>query len=102
VKIVFVAPAKRELMIASRFYERRVAGLGDRFLDEVTRSLSLIRRHPRAWPVKFPGAVRQMRLRRFPFALMYRCSDELIVIFAVAHLRRRRAYWQRRMQRDID
>lgn len=96
-KVRFAAIAKRELFEASLFYDRRVLGLGDRFLDEVERTLRLVARTPLAWPVKWGAEVRAIRLHRFPYALIYRVETDGLMIYAVAHAKRRPMYWRKRL-----
>jgi hypothetical protein len=43
-------------------------------------------------------SVRKWALRRYPFCLFYVVVDARAVILAVAHVRRRPGYWQRRLE----
>jgi hypothetical protein len=81
-----LAGAKRELMDAAARYEGKRTGLGDEFLDEVVEAL----RRLEMW----------RRIRRFPYALIYRPAGDEIVVIAVMHLKRRPRYWLRRAQRE--
>jgi plasmid stabilization system protein ParE len=46
------------------------------------------------------GPYRWMRLRRFPYLLDYRSvAPNMVIIYAVAHGRRRLGYWLRRVRR---
>ncbi|MCC7419912.1 MAG: type II toxin-antitoxin system RelE/ParE family toxin [Planctomycetaceae bacterium] len=51
-------------------------------------------------PTSYPclvGPYRSLRVRRFPYRLIYLVEDpDLILILAVAHTGRRPGYWQRR------
>ncbi len=40
--------------------------------------------------------VRRFLMERFPFALPYLVLEELVVVLAVAHVRRRPGYWLQR------
>jgi plasmid stabilization system protein ParE len=89
--------ARREMLRAAQWYERRAQGLGDRFLDEVRLALLAIRDYP------LSGSPLNLQFRRklldtFPYAVIYRVDDDNIVIVAVAHLRRRPGYWIRRTE----
>jgi plasmid stabilization system protein ParE len=87
--------ARREMLRAARWYERRAQGLGDRFLDEVRLALIAMREYPLSGsPVNL--LFRRKLLDTFPYALIYRVDEDDIVIVAVAHLRRRPGYWLRR------
>jgi ParE toxin of type II toxin-antitoxin system, parDE len=100
VKVRFVPLAKREVFETSRRYDAKLEGLGDRFLDELARMISLIKAHPEAWPVILEPDIRRTRLNRFPYGLVYRYATDEVVIFAVQHLKRRPNYWQRRLKHD--
>jgi mRNA-degrading endonuclease RelE of RelBE toxin-antitoxin system len=85
---------------AASFYDGRASGLGSRFLDEVARSIALIKQYPDTYPVAFGDDVRRIRLHRFPYRLVYRRRTDNLVIYAVAHAKHRATYWQRRIDQN--
>ncbi len=88
--------AAKEYREARVWYERRRSGLGQSFLIEVDRAVGRISSHPERWPV-FRERFRKVRLRRFPYALFYRClAPDFIIVLAVAHDHRRAGYWLKR------
>ncbi len=91
--LVFHAEAEAELAVGVAFYETRRSGLGLAFLDEVERSVFLIRGSPEQWPVDLKTGLRRCSLDRFPYRLFYLDLDEVIWIAAVAHVKRRPGYW---------
>lgn len=93
--IVLHPAAEAEMLAAARYYEECQVGLGDRFLDEVSRAGKRISHHPEAWPV-ISGSIRRCLLNRFPFGLIFRIEDKRIYILAVMHLRREPNYWRGR------
>jgi len=94
-QIEFHAAADVEMTENVRYYEERVQGLGEQFLDEIEEGLMRIQQFPYAWPT-YESEYRRYLLKRFPFGLIYRVESEKIFILAVAHLKRRPAYWQGR------
>jgi len=84
-----------ELEQTRAWYEKNLAGLGSGFLDEVDKAITTIRRAPEAWPF-YVGDVRRFLVHRFPFAVLYRCAETKIQIFAVMHLHRKPGYWKKR------
>ena len=42
------------------------------------------------------GQTRKLRLGKFPYSLVYRVSDDVITVLAVAHQSRKPGYWQGR------
>ena len=63
-----------------------------KFWEEVTEAVEKIVAAPQRYPVHIRGT-RRLLLQRFPFAVVYRESPVSILVVAVAHLRRRPAYW---------
>lgn len=94
--------AEEELKAAAEWYEQRRPGLSASFLAEVRAAVEVIEEKPDRWPawtgVESELPVRRYVLRRFPFALAYLVVGDRLVILAVAHVRRRPRYWQRRTQ----
>lgn len=93
--------AAREVEAAVDWYEGQRAGLGAEFFAELRRSLQVIAEAPRANPPGSGGRARGVEVRRllmdrFPFALPYLVLEELVVVLAVAHVRRRPGYWLQR------
>ena len=92
----FAASARRELLDAIRWYQKRSPGLGNDLYAEVERALQQIGEFPRAWPI-VDDDVRQFRLWRFPYAVIYRPEADYLYVLAVAHLHRRPGFWRDRL-----
>jgi len=86
--------AKSDLVSSARYYNDERSGLGDRLVDAVERSLSLIEAFPEAAPVVY-GNVRRIRTRRFPFAIFYLVSRGRIEVLRILHLARDPGTWPR-------
>ena len=91
----YLPSAREELNETAAFYDARVPGLGEAFLDDVERAIETIQENPRI------GAAVGRRLRRtfigrFPFSIIYAEREGEIVIVAVAHQRKRPGYWRGR------
>jgi hypothetical protein len=50
---------------------------------------------PQTFPVVLPGR-RKAILHKFPYSLIFEVKLETIDIIAIAHAKRKTAYWQRR------
>ncbi len=92
----FVKPAEDGLAEAVDRYDEITAGLGDRFLAEVRRSVRLIEDFPKNSPAVV-REVRRMVLLEFPYSVLYAIAEEEVVILAIAHQKRRPLYWKRRI-----
>ncbi len=96
-RIEFLPRARREMHREAEWYERRRVGFGDRFYVEMEKALAQIKQFPGAQPHVARGC-RKVLLGRFPFSLIYaQPVPDLILIVAVAHMKRRPDYWKGRM-----
>lgn len=91
----FLEEARDEFLEEISYYEERQKGLGDRFRESVEAATALAVAHPKL------GSPWKLRTRRvfpkgFPFAVVYRIEPAELVVFAVAHFKRRPTYWRRR------
>jgi plasmid stabilization system protein ParE len=87
--------AEADLEDAARWYEDERAGLSERFLSDVDRTIARIRERPFEFPA-VSGDVRRALLHTFPYAVYFRTSDEAVVMLAVLHLRRNPKVWRGR------
>lgn len=70
-------------------------GLGAEFLDEVEKTLAVIRSFP-ALGTLLTEADRRMLVERFPYGIIYTKYESHIMIYAIMHLNRRPGYWKTR------
>ena len=96
-KTRFLAPARRELADAVKYYNAERAGLGNEFRDKAWEAVERIKAFPMAWQV-LDQAIRRCQLQRFPYGLIYAVKQTEIVIIAVAHLHREPQYWRSRVR----
>lgn len=94
--------AAGEVEAAVDWYDAQRVGLGAEFFAELRKSLQTLADNPRAspsWPDGRASAlgVRRFLMERFPFAIPYLVLEELVVVLAVAHVRRRPGYWLTRV-----
>jgi plasmid stabilization system protein ParE len=88
--------AELEIADAVDYYERQQHGLGLAFLDELDHGYRTILEAPERWPRQSPR-VRQYRLGRFPYGIIYEVRETLVLIVAVKHASRHPGYWRRRL-----
>jgi plasmid stabilization system protein ParE len=94
-KIAFLPAAQTELDDAFSWYEEQAVGLGYEFLDELDQSLRLIASYPQLQPL-VDKKVRRCLVNRFPYGIFYGVAESTIIVVAVAHLKRKPAYWKGR------
>lgn len=93
----FHPDARSELLDAAIYYESQADGLGGQFIDEVQRvAYVLAESSGLGAPVAGQASLRRWPLQRFPYYVIYRIDEGAVLILAVAHERRRPAYWSGR------
>ncbi|HEX2092437.1 MAG TPA: type II toxin-antitoxin system RelE/ParE family toxin [Longimicrobiaceae bacterium] len=95
IDVVLLPEAEEDLSDTAAFLERRVPGLGDRLVAEVEYALGRLAENPYVGP-HLVQDVRKLRVRRFPYNLIYRILPSHVLVLAVAHHRRRRKFWRGR------
>jgi toxin ParE1/3/4 len=92
----FHPEAEAEFIEAATYYERNVPGLGERFGNEVRRTIELLLDYP-VLGLLIDANLRKVILSRFPYYLIYSVTSDLLRVVAVAHARRRPGYWRSRV-----
>jgi plasmid stabilization system protein ParE len=98
--VSFHAAASAEAEAAIRWYNARVAGLGDDFRAEVVRGVERIAETPLSSPTSaYDPRARRYLLVRFPYSIEYVVADDgAVIVAAIAHARRRPGYWTERVR----
>jgi toxin ParE1/3/4 len=95
--------AAAEAAGAAAWYESQRSGLGADFREDFRASLAALQEGvvPGApWPGRLgERGVKRLLLKRFPFSIVFVVSGGGKVVLAVAHHRRRPAYWRGRVSR---
>jgi toxin ParE1/3/4 len=92
----FHPEALAELERAKAWYEAQRIGLGESFFQEITAAICRIREASNTWPEYIRGT-RRFLVHRFPFAVVYSQRSTGLLVVAVMHLKRRPAYWKKRL-----
>jgi toxin ParE1/3/4 len=87
--------AQTELIAAAKFYNERVPGLGEDFLEEVDRAVEQILLTPRRWRA-LEEDIRRYYIKRFPYSIIFRVERNKLRILAFKHNRRNPDYWKHR------
>jgi len=94
-EVRFLEEALEEFLEQVAYYEGREKGLGERFRLAVQAATALAATHPKLGSTWKLGT-RRVFPKGFKFSVVYRIEPEELVIFAIAHFRRRPTYWRRR------
>jgi toxin ParE1/3/4 len=81
-KITIRPLAAMEVIEAYDWYELQREGLGMEFLDEVERFYNNLLRNPQTHSY-YEEPVRQGRMNRFPYTIVYEVIDDIIIVYSV-------------------
>ena len=84
--------ARAELLHETTYYEGRRKGTGSKFRESVNESFDLIRNYPQGG-ASGPANTRRTKVKGFPFTVVYRDTEQEIVVFAIAPDRQQPGYW---------
>lgn len=96
-KLIVNPEAEADLVSAKRWYDEKRAGLGTEFVTNVEEPFEKIRLNPELFG-KVYREVRAVRIRRFPYLVVYRADGSQVTVIAVYHTRRDPRSWQGRAE----
>ena len=91
--------AAAEFAEAAQWYEEQSPGVGGKFLEAIEHALRRIEARPEVGSLLSRATrrtARRMLVGSFPYQVIYHLRDNEIVVVAIAHLKRRPGYWERR------
>ena len=89
----FHPDAETEHLETVVYYETRRPGLGAHYLAAFEQVVEAVRENAHRYRIVREPDIRRAPLARFPLSIIYRETSERIEILAVAHHKRRPAYW---------
>ena len=95
----FHPDARTDAFEAYDWYAERSLEAADAFQEELQDARRAIQHSPERWANYLLGTRRYL-MKRFPFAIVYRLVADRIEIVAVAHGRRKPAYWKERLDSE--
>ena len=91
--IWFHPEAEAEHLETVAYYETRRSGLGSHYLAAFEQALKAVRTDTHRFRIVQEPDIRRAPLVRFPLSIIYRETSGRIEILALAHHKRRPAYW---------
>jgi toxin ParE1/3/4 len=95
--ITFRLAAVKDSTDAFKWYEEQRLGLGGEYMLEIEAALARIKKNPEV-PRLFYRQARKLKLKRFPFLVVYIVTPEEISIMAVFHCSRNPLILRRRLK----
>ncbi len=93
-KIKVLEPAEIELKEAYSYYNSRLPGLGDRFLQSFKDAVLLIEKIPLGWR-KISENTRRINFNEFPYLILYVIDNDTIVITYICHNHRNPEHYKK-------
>ena len=95
-RIRIQSQAQQEINEAFDWYFKRSLEAADAFLTEIGESLAQIVSRPQLYTA-YTKNTRRRILVNFPYPVIFQEKDDVILIVAVAHAKRRPGYWRKRI-----
>ena len=89
--------ARREADEVFDWYLERDHAVAERFQQELETAQTTIQRSPDAW-AEYMHGTRRYLLKRYPYVVVYRVTEDRIEVIAIAHGRRKPGYWADRLK----
>ena len=99
-RVRLLADAIRELLHETVYYEQAHEGTGRRFRQAVEAAFVRALAFPMSG-TPAPAGTRRTAVQGFPIFVVYREVGDGILVYAIAHERRRPAYWLGRTDGDV-
>jgi len=94
-KILFTKAARDDLVDAVRWYDTHAPHVVPQFRDALRAALIRVADNPKQFPSAYKDT-RRAFLRRFPYILVFRETQDAIYVVAVFHTSRDPLIWKRR------
>jgi toxin ParE1/3/4 len=88
--------ARADLREGHAFYRSRSPLAAVAFAHQVDAALKRIADAPRQYPAGEYGTREHVLPSRFPYTVVYRVHDDIVIVVAVAHHSREPGYWRNR------
>ena len=93
--VVFTPAARAEFFQAADWYDAHQEGLGKRFSADMDALVSRMSEQPQQFP-RVRQDIRRAVLRRFPYALYFRITPQVVQVIACFHASRNPRRWHGR------
>jgi plasmid stabilization system protein ParE len=94
-RVVWSSAAETEAADAALWYAAQKLVLAEQFLSAIEAAAHTVAQAPELY-ARVHGRLRRVLVRRFPYALIVRESDEELLVVACYHLHRDPRVWQSR------
>jgi toxin ParE1/3/4 len=96
-RVRFLPAAEVELLKEVTYYSNARTGAGVRFQAAVEAAIFRVAKHPLGGAPSFKET-RSLLVKGFPFSVVYRPSQQEVLVVAIAPHRKRPQYWASRVE----
>jgi len=100
-KVEWHPEAGTEFRNAGCHYERQLEGLGGRFGQAILTAITAAEENPRRYR-RIDACCQIIRVKKFPYSVIYQEKSLVIRIVAVMHQQRRPGYWKTRADNCLE
>ncbi len=94
--LIILSEAEEDITLGFDWYSEQQQGLGEEFLECVDACFDQISDNPKLYPVVHES-YRRALVHRFPYAVFYEETEEVVVVFAVFHGSQNPDQWRSRL-----
>ncbi len=95
-KVILLDPAKDELNSTRDYYLQHASPqVAAAFITEFDNIMTLILERPEIGKT-LSKRLRILTINKFPYSVIYRIVNDIIIVHAIAHQRRKPGYWAKR------
>jgi hypothetical protein len=87
--------AEDDLQVSKEWYDLQKELLGEKFINEVDKTLQIILLNPFQFP-KIKGEIRRAPTQKFPFGIFFFITEDIINVIAIFHSSRNPKIWKSR------
>jgi plasmid stabilization system protein ParE len=81
-RLIIKEEAKQDINNAYLWYEEKLEGLGERFVNELDSYFKHIEKAPKSYQVRYLN-YRAAALKIFPYLIVYQIEENSVIVFAV-------------------
>jgi len=85
-KLIISPGATQDIFEAFEYYQKKEAGLGNRFLNELEDFYKKLKKNPTFYSfVSKEKSIRALSLKVFPYKIIYEINQNELYVFAIHH-----------------
>jgi plasmid stabilization system protein ParE len=96
-RLIISSFAEDDLQVSKEWYDLQKELLGEKFINEIDKTLQIILLNPFQFP-KIKGEIRRAIIQKFPFGIFFFVEKDNINVIAIFHFSRNPKLWKDRLK----